>query len=440
MNRRFVLLWLMAALLVIAGARATPATAARSGAHISIRRHLPALAKGASSYVPGQVIVRLAANTLSINAINLAYGTGTLATLYNHTDTFLLRLPRLLRPALLLQLLSLDPRVAFVELNTIVQSPYDGSTDRIYGWSTDPSPLDTQDASGLMQLEAVHALNQGAGAVVAVLDTGVQLNHPGLDGALAANGFDFVAYDLVPADQAEGLDEDGDGRRDEAYGHGTHVSGIVHLIAPEARIMPVRVLNSDGRGNAFQAANAILYAAVNGADVINLSLSAAQPSLLLHVTVAEAASLGALVVAAAGNLNNNAAQYPAADACALAITAVDANRRKASFASFGPWVSAAAPGVAIYSSVPTSGYAWWSGTSMAAPFAAGQAALLRSLAPDASLDDLARLIGGTAQSLDADNPGQAQLLGAGLINPLASLQALLAGEIPAQDHNLLADC
>jgi subtilisin family serine protease len=352
----------------------------------------------------------------------------------------LLRLPPLLNLNLALHLLSLDPRIAFVELNAVVQSPYDGSTDRIYGWSADPSPLGAQDASAILQLEQVHALNQGAGVMVAVLDTGVQLDHPALAGALTGPGFDFVDFDLSPADQAEGLDQDHDGQVDEAYGHGTHVVGIVHLVAPQAQILPIRVLNSDGRGNVFQAANAILYAAAAGAEVINLSLGAALPSLLLQAAVAEAASVGAVVVAAAGNLNNSAAQYPAAEACAVAVTAVDAGQHKAAFASFGPWVGVAAPGVGIYSSFPANGYAWWDGTSMAAPFVAGQAALLRSAHPGLSLDEVGRLLGGTAQSIDVLNPSYGGQLGAGLISPLGSLQALAAGALPGPEHNLFSDC
>jgi thermitase len=208
------------------------------------------------------------------------------------------------------------------------------------------------------------------------------------------------------------------------------VAGIVHLVAPQAQIMPIRVLNSDGRGNAFQAANAILYAALHGADVINLSLGASQPSLLLRATVAEAAALGTVVVAAAGNLNSPAKQYPAAEGCAIAITAVDAETHKADFASYGGWIEAAAPGVGIYSTFTNGGYAWWDGTSMAAPFAAGQAALLRSADPSLTLDELGRLMGGTTDSINAANPGYAGLLGEGLINPLASLQALDSGSIP----------
>ena len=93
-----------------------------------------------------------------------------------------------------------------------------------------------------------------------------------LANSLDVLGYDFVDNDLAPDEEANGLDDDGDGRVDELYGHGTHVAGIVHLVAPDARLLPLRVLNSDGRGNNFRTASAIVYATHRGADAINLSL------------------------------------------------------------------------------------------------------------------------------------------------------------------------
>ena len=143
-----------------------------------------------------------------------------------------------------------------------------------------------------------------------------------------------------------------DGRVDELYGHGTHVAGILHLVAPDARLLPLRVLNSDGRGNNFRTASAIVYAAHRGADAINLSLGTSEQSMLLREAVNEAAQLGVVIVAAAGNLNTDAKQYPAAEACAIAVTSVNAQERKSSFANYGDWIGVAAPGENIYQRVP----------------------------------------------------------------------------------------
>ena len=186
-------------------------------------------------------------------------------------------------------------------------------------------------------------------------------------------------------------------------------------------------------------AEAILFALENGADVINLSLGMAESSsYFLEDIVDEAAAQGVVVVAASGNLNNSLRQYPAAADCALGVTAIDPNQIKADFASYGNWVSLAAPGVGIHSTLPVNGYGSWSGTSMAAPFVAGQAALLLSLDPDLTVVQVADLMGGTAVPLNPTNPGYINQLGAGQIDVLASLQALQAGNIPAiglLDHN-----
>ena len=118
------------------------------------------------------------------------------------------------------------------------------------GWLTanEALQLDLDGALVALNLPAAHAISQGAGAVVAVLDTGAQMDHPLRAGIFPAVTADFVDGDAHPDDAFNGLDDDGDGVVDEAAGHGTHIAGIVHMAAPQAQIMPVRVLDSDGRG------------------------------------------------------------------------------------------------------------------------------------------------------------------------------------------------
>jgi len=409
---------------------------------LSITSIHSARASGAVDYEPGQVVVKLAPLPGDgILGINQTYGTSTIASLFNHQDIFLLQAPPNVNVEQLVQVMANDPRLEYAELNYINETPEDGSTNRIYGWGgQDPAPFRNQDATKTLRLGAAHNFSRGEGMIVAVLDTGAQLDHPALADSLGILGYDFVDNDPIPEDEANGLDDDGDGQVDEMYGHGTHTTGIVHLVAPEALILPVRVLNSDGRGNNFRTANAILYAADSGADAINLSLGTAHPSALLGDAVDEAARLGVVVVAAAGNLNATARQYPAAEACAIAVTSVNSHDRKSSFANYGDWIGVAAPGENIYSTFPVSGYAWASGTSMSTPFVAGQAALLRSVNPGLTLDEIGLLIGGTAQSLDKANPAYRGLLGEGLIDIVASLESQAAGSWPTPEHNLFADC
>jgi subtilisin family serine protease len=300
--------------------------------------------------------------------------------------------------------------------------------------------MQNQDSTRAIHLEAAHDLSRGEGTLVAVLDTGVQSNHPVLTNSIEVLGYDFVDNDLAPDEEANGLDDDGDGRVDELYGHGTHVAGIVYLVAPDARLLPLRVLNSDGRGNNFRTASAIVYATRRGADAINLSLGTPHPSALLREVVGEAAQIGVVVVAAAGNLNTDAKQYPAAEDCAIAVTSVNARDKRSSFANYGDWIGVAAPGENIYSTFPVDGYAWWSGTSMATPFVAGQAALLRGANPQLTLDEVGLLIGGTSDSLDKRNPAYRGQLGEGRIDLFASLESLVADTWPTPEHNVLAGC
>ena len=395
-----------------------------------------------SDYEPGQIVVRLAPSAGSdLLGINQTYGTITLASLPNHSDIFLLQAPLGTNAEKLVQVMGGDVRLLYAELNYINESPEDGSTDRIYGWGgTESSTMQSQSSAGSMQLEAAHALSRGEGTLIAILDTGVQPDHPALSDSLDVLGYDFVDDDFAPVDEANGLDDDGDGRVDELYGHGSHVAGIVHLVAPAARILPLRVLNSDGRGNNFRTASAIVYAAHRGADAINLSLGTPHQSALLRDAVSEAARLGVVVVGAAGNLNEAAKQYPAAEACVIAVTSVNDKDKKSSFANYGDWIGVAAPGENIYSAFPVDAYAWWSGTSMATPFVTGQAALLRSADPQLTLDEAGLLIGGTAFPLDQRNPSYSGRLGEGRIDLVAGLESLAANSWPATEYNLFAGC
>jgi subtilisin family serine protease len=375
---------------------------------------------GAGEFVPRQVVVKLKPG-VKIGAINEKYRTRTIERLLGSGGIYLLRTPKGKNPASLAERMQNDRRIIYAEPNFKTASPEgDRSHSARPGGtptpSSDPGPYSDQYATTNLNLEAAHGVTRGAGSVVAVIDTGVQLDHPELSGGLTQARYDFIDDDGVPADDANGLDDDGDGETDELTGHGTHVAGIVRLAAPEARIMPLRALNSDGWGNVFVLAEAINYAAKNGADVVNLSLSSAHQSEVLEDLFGDDDDDGSngqdmVLVAAAGNDNDSLLQYPAAEEGAIAVTSVDQEKKKSDFANYGPWVTIAAPGTDIYSPFPTNQYAMWSGTSMAAPFVAGQAALIRSLQPSASSGCVTNIIRTTGQSLTTSDPTYAGQLG-----------------------------
>lgn len=284
-----------------------------------------------------------------------------------------------------------DPRVEYAEPNFLAQTPEGRAGRGSWVIGEDEGGYTEQWADVTLRLEAAHAGSRGLGVTVAVLDTGVDLDHPMLARRLVA-GYDFVNDDDDPR-------EEGVRGTNEGFGHGTHVAGLVALAAPDADIMPVRVLDQDGVGNIWVLSEGLVFAAERGAKVVNLSLGTTRRTSLLEEIIAEVACLddddddddddrcaptgGVVVVAAAGNGGDSVPQYPAAEVVAgsLAVGATNREDALAAFSTFGPWVRLAAPGDEIISTVPGGGYGTWSGTSMAAPFAAGAAALLRSAQP-----------------------------------------------------------
>ncbi len=400
---------------------------------------LDASATGQTDFAPNQLVIKVKPLLGDINLIHALYGTDNHVPLYNRIDTFLVDVPAFLNMEVdvvrLAATISADPMVAYAEPNYTNSMPYDGSTDRIYGWGgNDSAPMRQQHVA--TDIANAHAYSRGDGVIVAVLDTGVDFYHPEFDGVLDVMSYDFVDNDLLPQDVANGRDDDADGLIDEAFGHGTHVAGVIRQVAPESLIMALRVLDSDGRGENFDVANAISYAMYNGASVINLSLGSHHDSALLRDVIEEATSLGVVVVAAAGNLNSDTPQYPAAYSCAIGVAAVGDSDVKSSFSSYGDWVDIAAPGEQIYSTFPDGSYAWWSGTSMATPLIAGQAALLLELDFYMSVAEIGEQIASSSIDLNPLNPEFTNQLGAGRMAITESLKLLQSsGATPKSLHN-----
>lgn len=303
--------------------------------------------------------------------------------------------------------------VVYAEVNLPVQLADTEYHEWPYGSPTAdgnlPSLYTGQPAAVALQLAAAQAQSQGSGVTVAVVDTGAS-DVPALSSRLLS-GWNYVADDSDTSDVATSAGSEG-------VGHGTFVSGLVALVAPQATILPEKVLDSEGYGTSYGAAQGILDATAAGAKVINLSFGTeSQPSSnVLQQAIQQAQQAGVVVVAAAGNDGSNKQEYPASWSQTLSVAALNpSGGALASFSDYGGWVDVAAPGQGIVGPMPGGDYDLWAGTSMAAPFVSGQAALILSLVPGIHVDHVFQAIEQTTTQLP-QNP-----IHSGAINIVASL-------------------
>ena len=279
----------------------------------------------------------------------------------------------------------------------------------------------------MIHADAAHAVSTGAGAVVAVVDTGVKADHPDLSGQLLA-GHDFVDNDDTPQD---------------GNGHGTHVTGVidalsgngvgVESVAPGAKVLPVRVLDDSGDGDADQVAAGIDWAADHGADVINLSLGGSLPliggsSASFDAAVDRALDRGIVVVAAAGNDGLPVCEQSAGQGRLLCVGSVDKRGNRSYFSNFGGGLAVTAPGGSglpgadedILSTWNDGGYTELAGTSQATPFVSGVAALLVSKGVRGQAA-VARIL---STAHDAGPVGPDATYGAGIVDAAAAVAGL----------------
>jgi thermitase len=258
-------------------------------------------------------------------------------------------------------------------------------------------------------------INMGSSkTLLAIVDTGVDYNHPDLQGRVD-KGRDFI-------------NNDDDAMDDQ--GHGTHCAGIAAAstndgvgiagLASNVNILAVKVLSASGGGSYESVANGIIYAADRGSHIISMSLGGGASSKVIQDAVDYANSKGSLIVAAMGNNGNESKSYPAACDGVMAIGATDVNDNRASFSQYGSWISVGAPGKDILSTIPGNRYAVYSGTSMATPYAAGLAALVKDTFPSMNAKQIREKIEKSAD--DVGTAGFDKMFGHGRINAAAALK------------------
>lgn len=330
-----------------------------------------------ADFESGQLQLILAPG-IEIETINQRYGTTTLESL---PPLFLVAIPEGLTEAELELILDLDPDIIEAEFAFRNETPESIRQMVVAALGGTLDDYVDQRVVTRLQLADIHEHTLGENVVVAVLDTGVLASHPALAGSIEPGGWDFIDNDGDPTDAANGVDDDLDGQTDEGAGHGTMVAGIVHLVAPGARILPIRVLDDEGRGDSFHVAAGIRWAVEQGADVINLSLGLEESASIINHELRAAALLGVVLVSAVGNDSDDDLLYPARDSDVLGVTALDSTDVKADFSNYDDDTALAAPGIGILAPYHDGQYAVGAGTSFAAPFVAGQCALILSLNP-----------------------------------------------------------
>ena len=365
----------------------------------------------------------------------------------------------------LLQAVQGDPEVAHFEPNALVVTPetptdidLNHSTIEILDALNDRSVVPyygMQAWNGYVNQPAVGAVrlpdSQGTGAtgagIVAIIDTGVDPEHPLLQGALV-QGYDFTSdtegipsewedldhstIEILDHSTIEILDqavapvplnpstvaimaptpELNPSQLPPAFGHGTMVAGIVRLVAPTAKIMPLKAFNADGTSSVFDIVRAVYYAVDHGARVINMSFSSTVLSPELGRAINYATDRGVICVASAGNLGQETIVYPGGqrNVMGVASTTSTATPTRSSFSNYGDGlVSVGAPGEAVITTYPGGGYAGVWGTSFSAPMVAGGAALLLQIDPALDHHKAAALLGRALQMTRGMGKGRLNL-------------------------------
>ncbi len=334
----------------------------------------------------------------------------------------------------MLYLLRMNPDVEYAEpnhrryLTVTPNDPLFSEQYALYNYGQEVGPPGSPQGTARADIKAREGWEETQGdevVVIAILDTGIDFDHPDLQNKIYSTGYDFANDDPDPTDD---------------YWHGTHVSGIAAAdtnnrqgiagVGWMCTILPIKVFfvpadpMEEPYAESFWIAEGIRYAVDNGAQVINLSLGGEVPSATERNAIQYAFDSDVVVVAASGN-DSGAVLYPAAyEEYVLAVAATDFDDLRPGWSNYGPEIDVAAPGVWIISCFPLNltgpgrlPYAWATGTSMSSPHAAGLAALIKTIKPALTARDIMNVIRYTADDVNSVNyPGRDDFIGYGRIN------------------------
>jgi subtilisin family serine protease len=361
-----------------------------------------------------RVIVRDSLGLPGINLSCLLAGCNVVTGLGDPDgQLFLVTFPAILDPVTGLLRLNLQTSILSVEIDQLVntQQAYADSTP---SYLTDKAPVSyygttvwhgyvAQPGNQLIRTDKTHSVFNatGAGITVAIIDTGIDRTHPVLK-AVLVNGYDFTRnvsggseradVNTTPDNNSSQTGEVNqrtvavldqrtvavlDGSHYSAFGHGTMTAGIVHLVAPQAKIMPLKAFSANGTGYDSDVLRAIYYAVKNGAKVMNMSFDFSSYSPELARAISYANSKGVLTVASAGNDGQRTVVYPGGLPGVVDVASTSNTDIQSTFTNYGAppvWISA--PGEGVVTTYPWGTYAAGWGTSFSTPFVAGTAALM----------------------------------------------------------------
>ena len=410
---------------------------------------------GNSANATQRLIVRETAGQLILNLTCALLGCNVIEGLQDPAgQLFLIGVPDFLNLEAFIQTLLSVTGIADVEIDqisSVLQSAppippslYDTSPVLYYGTTVWEGYV-TQPAAQIVGISNAQSTFGVTGeGIVAVIDTGVDPNQPVLQPVLVP-GYDFTrnvqggselldinlsTYPVVngvppvftnnysAAEVSQSTVSVVDNRQYAAFGHGTMVSGVIHLVAPLAQIMPLKAFQASGYGYTSDILRAIYWAVGHHARVINMSFSMSQSSLELELALDYATTVGTICVASAGNQSSPVPVYPAGYKNVIGVASTDNSDIRSTFSNYGSWVWLAAPGEGIITTYPWGTYAAVWGTSFSAPLVSGTVSLLLQERRDLSQATAAAAVA-HAKTLGAD-------LGHGRLDIVQALQAAIS--------------